>query len=67
MTDKATPPSNQGECLIARLSRGRATKPGEIYGVPGQGGTLWLSAGSIALFFFVWWLVTTMGWVKRCV
>ncbi len=64
MTDKATPPSNKGEGLIARLSRGRATKPGEIYGVPGQGGTLWLSAGSIALFFFVWWLVTTMGWVK---
>ena len=50
--------------LLARLSRGRPTKPGEIYGVPGQGNTLWLSAGSIALFFFIWWLVTAMGWVK---
>ena len=50
--------------LIARMSRARPTKPGEIYGVPGQGNTLWLSACSILLFFFVWWLVTAMGWVK---
>ncbi len=59
MTAPAKPPG-----LLARLSRGRPTKPGEIYGVPGQGNTLWLSAGSIALFFFIWWLVTAMGWVK---
>lgn len=50
--------------LIARLSRARPTKPGEIYGVPGQGNTLWLSACSVATFFFIWWLVTAMGWVK---
>jgi taurine transport system permease protein len=50
--------------LFARLSRARATRPGEIYGVPGQGNTLWLSALSIASFFFVWWLVTAMGWVR---
>lgn len=50
--------------LFARLSRARPTKPGEIYGIPGQGGTIWLSVFSIALFFFVWWLVTFMGWVK---
>ncbi|AZL59976.1 ABC transporter permease subunit [Tabrizicola piscis] len=50
--------------LFARLARARPTKPGEIYGVPGHGNTLWLSAGSIAFFFFVWWLVTFMGWVK---
>lgn len=63
MTDKpAVPPKSPG--LIARLSRARPTKPGEIYGVPGQGNTFWLSAFSIALFFFVWWLVTAMGWVK---
>jgi len=46
------------------LSRARPTRPGEIYGVPGQGNTLWLSALSIAFFFFVWWLVTAMGWVR---
>ena len=64
MTDakSAAPPKADG--LLSRLSRGRATKPGEIYGVPGQGNTLWLSAVSIALFLFIWWLVTAMGWVK---
>ena len=50
--------------LIARLSRARPTKPGETYGVPGQGSTIWLSLASIAVFFFVWWLFTAMGWVK---
>lgn len=50
--------------FFARLSRARPTKPGEIYGVPGQGNTLWLSACSIGFFFFVWWLFTFMGWVK---
>lgn len=60
MTD--TPQSQPS--LLARLSRARPTKPGEIYGVPGQGGSIWLSLGSIAVFFFIWWLVTAMGWVK---
>lgn len=50
--------------LFYVLSKGRATKPGEIYGVPGQGDTFWLSAASIAVLLFVWWLVTAMGWVK---
>ena len=54
----------QAPGITGRLSRARPTKPGEIYGVPGQGNTLWLSALSIAFFFFVWWLVTEMGWVK---
>ena len=57
-------PVRKPEGLFARLSRARPTKPGEIYGVPGQGNTLWLSLGSIAFFFGVWWLVTAMGWVK---
>ncbi|MGL6211229.1 MAG: ABC transporter permease subunit [Paracoccaceae bacterium] len=46
------------------LMKARATKPGETYGVPGQGDTLWLSLLSIVGIVFVWWLVTTMGWVK---
>ncbi len=50
--------------IFAALSKGRATRPGEIYGVPGQGDTLWLSLGSIAVLIFIWWLVTAMGWVK---
>lgn len=44
--------------------KARATKPGETYGVPGQGETRLLSAASILGIIFVWWLVTTMGWVK---
>lgn len=50
--------------LIARLSRARPTKPGQIYGVPGQGNTLWLSVLSVAVFLAIWWLVTAMGWVR---
>lgn len=50
--------------LFARLSRARPTRPGEIYGVPGSGDTLFLSLATIATMLFLWWLVTTMGWVK---
>lgn len=64
MTVKPMPSPRKAEGLFARLLRSRATKPGEIYGVPGQGNTIWLSATSIGLFFFIWWLVTYMGWVR---
>lgn len=47
-----------------RVRRARATRPGQIYGVPGQGGTRMLSVLSVLAIIFVWWLVTTMGWVK---
>ncbi|WP_347313397.1 ABC transporter permease subunit [Defluviimonas sp. SAOS-178_SWC] len=50
--------------FLASFGKSRPTKPGEIYGVPGQGETLWLSLASIAVLIFVWWLVTAMGWVK---
>ncbi len=50
--------------LIARLARARATKPGEIYGVPGAGDTRLLSIATICVLVFVWWFVTAMGWVK---
>ena len=50
--------------LIFRLTKARATRPGETYGVPGQGASLLLSLASIAGILFVWWLVTSMGWIK---
>jgi taurine transport system permease protein len=53
-----------GSGLLARLARARPTKPGETYGVPGQGDTLKLSLATIGLLVFAWWLVTTLGWVK---
>ena len=50
--------------LIARLARERPTRPGETYGVPGSGDTMVLSLATIAILLFVWWVITTMGWVK---
>ncbi len=60
----STPPPAKAPGLWARLSRARPTRPGEIYGVPGQGNTFWLSMASVGTMLFVWWLVTAMGWVK---
>lgn len=65
MTEHADPDAaskKTGKALF--LLKTRAAKPGETYGVPGQGETLWLSVLSIAGIIFVWWLFTTMGWVK---
>ena len=56
------PPKAPG--FFARLARARPTKPGEIYGVPGQGSTFWLSVGSVLVMLFIWWLVTALGLVK---
>ena len=64
MTEQDPMTTHKADGLFARLARARPTKPGEIYGIPGQGNTLWLSVTSIALFFLFWWLVTFMGWVK---
>ncbi|MCQ0988745.1 ABC transporter permease subunit [Jiella marina] len=49
---------------MAQFSRSRPTRPGETYGVPGQGETVVLSLATIAAFIFVWWLVTALGLVK---
>jgi len=56
--------NGNGPGLLSRLSRGRPTRPGETYGVPGSGNTMTLSLATIAILLFVWWLITTMGWVK---
>ncbi len=55
-------PARKG--LFPVLTRARPTKPGETYGVPGQGDTLILSIASILGIIFIWWLVTWAGWVK---
>jgi taurine transport system permease protein len=59
-------PNTQGrkKGVLFFLMKSRATKPGETYGVPGQGETRLLSIASILGIIFVWWLFTTMGWVK---
>ena len=57
-------PQKRASGFLSSMMKARATKPGETYGVPGQGDTLLLSLISIAGIIFVWWLVTAMGWVK---
>ena len=65
MSDDIQPTHRKGsEGLFAWLSKAPATKPGETYGVPGQGDTMWLSIATILILVAVWWLFTSMGWVK---
>jgi taurine transport system permease protein len=48
----------------SQLMRARPAKPGEIYGVPGQGDSVGISAAVIVALVFVWWLITQAGWIK---
>jgi taurine transport system permease protein len=67
MSDQPTNPPHvvkPARFSLKNLSRARATRPGETYGVPGQGDTIWLSLVTIAAIIFVWWAVTTAGLVK---
>ena len=56
--------SSGGNSLWNGLMRAKPAKPGEIYGVPGQGDSLRVSAVVIAALIFVWWLVTYIGLIK---
>jgi taurine transport system permease protein len=44
--------------------RSRPTRPGETYGVPGQGDSLLISAASGAVILAIWSLATWLGWIK---
>lgn len=46
------------------LRRARAAKPGQIYGVPGQGDSVLISVLVIIGLIFFWWLFTTLGLIK---
>ena len=46
------------------LMRAKPAKPGEIYGVPGQGDSLRVSTVVIIALIFVWWLVTHLDMIK---
>jgi taurine transport system permease protein len=46
------------------LTKAKPAKPGEIYGVPGQGESVKISAVVIVGLIFVWWLVTYVGFIK---
>ena len=61
MSDTRT---NSGETFWAGFMKARPAKPGEIYGVPGQGDSLRISAVVIVGLIFFWWFVTYIGFVK---
>lgn len=44
--------------------RSRAAKPGEIYGVPGQGDSALISFIVVFGLIAFWWLLTTFGFIK---
>jgi taurine transport system permease protein len=56
--------STGGESFLGGFMKAKPAKPGEIYGVPGQGESLKISAVVIAGLLFVWWLVTYAGFIK---
>ncbi|MGB8313548.1 MAG: ABC transporter permease subunit [Aestuariivirga sp.] len=56
---KPTSPS-----FLDSLFKIKPTRPGEVYGVPGQGDSLLISAVSAFCLIGLWSLVTWMGWIK---
>lgn len=64
MSDNTPSKAEKRGRFPSRTPKARPTRPGEIYGVPGQGDTLWLSLATIVILLFGWWLVTALGWVR---
>ena len=65
MSDQTlTAPTKAKRGAFARLFVGRPTKPGETYGVPGQGDSLMISAITGGILFALWALATSLGWIK---
>ncbi|WP_291937784.1 ABC transporter permease subunit [Limnohabitans sp.] len=55
---------NSSNSFWAGFMKAKPAKPGEIYGVPGQGDSLKISAFVIAALIFFWWAVTYAGFIK---
>ena len=55
---------NSGDTFWARFMKAKPAKPGEIYGVPGQGESLKISAVVIVGLILFWWFITYIGYVK---
>jgi taurine transport system permease protein len=56
--------SSTSDGFWARLTKAKPAKPGEIYGVPGQGESLTISAIVIVALLALWWFVTYAGYIK---
>lgn len=50
--------------LVERLTRSKSARPGETYGVPGQGDSLFISIISVLLLIALWFGVTKTGIVS---
>lgn len=50
--------------LLAGLLRSRPAKPGEVYGIPGGGESVVISAVTGGVILLLWFLSTDMGWIK---
>jgi taurine transport system permease protein len=55
---------NSSNSFWAGLMKAKPAKPGEIYGVPGQGDSLKISAFVIVALIFFWWAITYAGFIK---
>jgi len=57
-------PRHKPKSFMNSILRIRPTKPGEVYGVPGQGDSLIISTVSTAVIIALWTLATLSGWIK---
>jgi taurine transport system permease protein len=55
---------NSGSSILGGLLKSKPAKPGEIYGVPGQGESFKISAVVIVLLIAFWSFVTYAGYIK---
>ena len=56
--------SKLDDSLWAGFMKAKPAKPGEIYGVPGQGESLKVSGVVIVILIFAWWVATYAGFIK---
>lgn len=55
---------NKDRKSVSLLFKTKPARPGEVYGVPGQGDSLLISAISGAAIIGLWALATWLGWIK---
>jgi taurine transport system permease protein len=49
---------------VGSLFARRPAKPGESYGAPGSGNSMFISVVTTVSLLFIWWFVTHMQWIK---
>jgi taurine transport system permease protein len=49
---------------LGRVFAKKPAKPGELFGVPGEGGSLAISVVTVAVLFLLWIAITSSGMIK---